>query len=48
MSLPPRSSWPAEKYVGFNHSHLTEALAEREGIQLSRQTISRLLNWRTG
>ena len=31
-------------YVGFNHSHLTEVLAEREGIQLSRQTISRLLN----
>ena len=44
MSLPPRSSWPATKYVGFNHSHLTEVLAEREGIQLSRQTISRLLN----
>ena len=34
----------SEKYVGFNHSHLTEVLAEREGIQLSRQTISRLLN----
>ena len=34
----------SEKYVGFNHSHLIEALAEREGIQLSRQTISRLLN----
>ena len=33
-----------EKYAGFNHSHLTEALAEREGIQLSRQTVSRLLN----
>ena len=31
-------------YFGFNHSHLTEVLAEREGIQLSRQTISRLLN----
>ena len=34
----------SEKYVGFNHSHLTEVLAEREGIQLSRQTVSRLLN----
>ena len=34
----------SEKYVGFNHSHLTEVLAEREGIQLSRQTLSRLLN----
>ena len=32
------------KYAGFNHSHLTEVLAEREGIHLSRQTISRLLN----
>ena len=34
----------SEKYAGFNHSHLTEVLAEREGIQLSRQTVSRLLN----
>ena len=34
----------SEKYVGFNHSHLTEVLAEREGIHLSRQTVSRLLN----
>ena len=25
------------KYAGFNHSHLTEALAEREGIHLSRR-----------
>ena len=33
-----------EKYAGFNHSHLTEVLAEREGIQLSCQTVSRLLN----
>ena len=33
-----------EKYAGFNHSHLTEVLAEREGIHLSRQTVSRLLN----
>ena len=34
----------SEKYVGFNHSHLTEVLAEREGIHLSRQSVSRLLN----
>ncbi len=34
----------SEKYAGFNHSHLTEALAEREGIHLSRQTVSRILN----
>ena len=32
------------KYAGFNHSHLTEVLAEREGIHLSRQTVSRILN----
>ena len=34
----------SEKYAGFNHSHLTEVLAQREGIHLSRQTVSRLLN----
>ena len=55
-SRKPRNTVPAvtaaavvvvlasEKYVGFNHSHLTEVLAEREGIHLSRQTVSRLLN----
>ena len=32
------------EYAGFNHSHLTEVLAEREGIHLSRQTVSRLLH----
>ena len=32
-----------ERYAGFNHSHLTDLPAEREGIHLSRQTISRLL-----
>ena len=32
------------KYADFNHSHFTEVLAEREGIYLSRQTLSRLLN----
>ena len=34
----------SEKYAGFNHSHLSEVLAQREGIHLSRQTVSRLLN----
>ena len=34
----------SEKYAGFNHSHLSEVLAEREDIHLSRQTLSRLLN----
>ena len=33
-----------ERYAGFNHSHFTEVLAEREGIHLSRQTVSRLLS----
>ena len=37
-------SLASEKYAGFNHSHLTEVLAEREGIHLSGQTVSRLLN----
>ena len=34
----------SEKYAGFNHSHMTDLPAEREGIHLSRQTVSRLLN----
>ena len=34
----------SKKYAGFNHSHFTEVLAEREGIHLSRQTVSRRLN----
>ena len=32
------------KYVGFNHSHLTEKLCEPEGIALSRSTVRRILN----
>ena len=54
QSRKPRNSVPedvaasviltSEKYAGFNHSHLTKVLAEREGIHLSRQTVSRLLN----
>lgn len=32
-----------ERYCGVNHTHLTELLAEREGITLSRSTVRRLL-----
>ena len=31
------------RYAGFNHTHLTEMLAEREGIELSRSTVRRVL-----
>lgn len=31
------------RYASFNHSHLTEMLAEHEGISLSRATIVRIL-----
>jgi len=31
------------KYVGFNTQHFTEMLAEREGIDLSRSTVRRIL-----
>jgi len=31
------------KYTGFNQHHLTEKLAEEEGVQLSRPTIHRIL-----
>ena len=31
------------RYVGLNHSHLADLLAEREGITLERSTIRRLL-----
>ena len=30
-------------YAGANHTHLTELLREREGIDLSRQTVHRIL-----
>ena len=30
-------------YAGLNHTHLTEMLAEREGIDLSRSTVRRIL-----
>jgi len=32
-----------ERYPGVNHSHLTELLAEREGISLARTTVRGLL-----
>lgn len=32
-----------ERYPGVNHTHLTELLAEREGIVLSRSTLRRIL-----
>src|SRR6185312_3703795 len=31
------------KYEGVNHSHLAELLAEREGLQVSRPTLRRIL-----
>jgi transposase len=31
------------RYAGVNHSHLTELLAEREGISLPRSTLARIL-----
>ena len=31
------------RYAGFNHTHLTEMLSEREGIDLSRSTVRRVL-----
>ena len=31
------------KYCGVNHCHLTELLAEREGLQTSRSTLRRIL-----
>ncbi len=32
-----------ERYQGVNHTQLTELLAEREGVRLSRPTVRRLL-----
>jgi transposase len=50
---PPNSTSPEiraqiialarDRYAGFNHTHFTELLAEREGISLSRSTVRRLL-----
>lgn len=33
----------SQRYVGFNDSHLTEKLAEAEKIEVSRETVRRLL-----
>lgn len=32
-----------ERYAGFNHSHLTEMLQEREGVKISRPSVRRIL-----
>jgi transposase len=32
-----------QRYAGFNHSHLTEMLQEREGVKVSRPTVRRIL-----
>ena len=32
-----------ERYQGINHTHLSELLAEREGVMLSRPTVRRIL-----
>jgi transposase len=32
-----------QKYAGFNHSHLTEMLQEREGVKISRPSVRRIL-----
>ena len=42
-SRPEWSSWPEMSYKGFNHQHLTEMLAENDGIHLSRPTVRRIL-----
>ena len=31
------------RYTGFNHTHLTELLAEREGVTLARSTVRSIL-----
>ena len=32
------------RYIGFNHQHLTEKLAEDEGLELSRSSVSRIVS----
>jgi transposase len=32
-----------ERYAGFNHTHLTEMLEEREGLKISRPSVRRIL-----
>jgi transposase len=33
-----------KKYVGFNHQHMTEEFAEREGLEISRSACSGLVS----
>ena len=33
----------SDRYAGANHAHLTQLLQEREGIDLSRTTVRRIL-----
>ena len=40
---PQWCNWPAPCTRGTNHTHLTELLREREGIDLSRPTARRIL-----
>ena len=35
--------WLWFRYAGTNHSHLSELLSEREGIDISRATLRRIL-----
>ena len=35
-----------DRYPDANHTHLAQLLEEREGIRISRQTLSRILNCR--
>ena len=37
------ASLAQERYEGIKHTHLTELLAEREGVMLSRPTLRRIL-----
>jgi transposase len=36
-------AWVEDRYVGFNDTHLTQILAEREGISIGRETLRSLL-----
>jgi hypothetical protein len=36
-------AWVEDRYAGFNDTHLTEILAEREGISIGRETLRSIL-----
>ena len=38
---PPWFTWP--RYAGANHTHLSELLSERDGIDIGRTTLRRIL-----